>query len=629
MIISCFFLALIILGTTCSIVYFKRKNFNRAVQIMLIGIVLIITVLIFPMYQESYDSVSSMLFSILYALRSLSGCQSVDVSHKVVIEGWVYYGYYAVLYLAFIIAPIFTTSFLISIFGNLNDKIRYALITSNELHIFSELNESAVSLCESLNDSKKRLIFCNTKLNAKDKGTELVRRARRAGAIILDTAELDLKIRKEKVRFYQISYSKDYNINSAIALIEKYRSETHRDIGIATFATGTTSELLLDSIDKGNIRVKLLDEVKYMCYALLDQEPLFERVDNKISALIIGCDYAGTEMLKAITWCGQITGYQLEVNVIDKNADYCRQKFAQNCPEICQGQYDIRFIQADVNTADFETALDKYCRDTTYVVVMTGDDSINIRTAIYLRKYFLKKDNQHFHNRPTINLRVRDALKNKQMDALRDANIETYGLHAFGSLEKTFNINALMSSALEKMAIGVHLAYSGALNGTDSQVRHAMETYYINEYNQRSSFAAALHIKYKLYVCGVYREYEKSVSEDTIRRFERLIQDPEALESLAILEHDRWMAFMRTEGYSIATPDEVKVYHSLDNRISHIHYLAKLHPSLVPWNQLDQISCQIGRIMDRAVDFKQSDYDIVRRIPDILRAQNSKITYWD
>lgn len=629
MLLICFYLAAFVLVATVCLVCSNRRVFNRAVRIMLIGIVAIITILMFPMYRASYDVFTSTLFSFLYALRSLSGCQGVDTSHKILIEGWLYYGYYTLLYAAFITAPIFTTSFLISIFGNLNDKIRYAILPGKELHVFSRLDESSVLLCESLVGHKRRFVFCNTKLSSSDKDSEIVQRARKVGAIILDTSELDIKIRKKRVWFYQINSSKDYNINSTIALIEKYRDDTDREIHIATFSTGITAELLLDSVQKRNIQVKLLDEVKYSCYALLDQMPLFDGAkDNKISALIIGCDYTGTEMLKAIMWCGQVTGYRLEINVIDKCADLREKEFTRACPSVDLSYYGIRFIKADVNTSDFELALDQYCQDTSYVVVITGDDRINIDTAIFLRKYFLRRDKNHFHNRPKINLRVRDALKNKQMEALCNASIDAYALFAFGSVEKTFNINNLMSSPLEKMAIGVHLAYYNALSGTDEQIHKAMEEYYLQEYRQRSSFAVALHIKYKMFACGIQGISGQPVSEEQIKEFEAAISDPAKLEMLAKLEHNRWSAFMRSEGYSTAAREDVQVYYPLGKFHSHVHQLAKLHPSLVEWDSLDQVSADISTVTGTNFDFKKSDFDIVKRLPAILRLQSSNITYW-
>jgi len=92
------------------------------------------------------------------------------------------------------------------------------------------------------------------------------------------------------------------------------------------------------------------------------------------------------------------------------------------------------------------------------------------------------------------------------------------------------------------------------------------------------------------------------------------------LERMSILEHQRWNAFMKTEGYSLANIQDVKTYYSLSDPHTHIHYLAKLHPTILEWDELDELSKQISDIMDKDFNFKQNDYDIVRRLPDIVRA---------
>lgn len=621
----CFIYALFVFIVTAIVVIKSRRQFNRSVQIMLIGIIGVITILMFPMYRVTYDSITSILFSLIYALRALTGCQSVDVSHKIAIEGWLYYGYYFLLYVAFIIAPIFTTGFLVSVFGNIGDKIHYYLLGGKKIHVFSDLNESAVYLCESMNNKKDSFVFCNTKLSAKDKDTELVKRARKIGAVILDRSEQIIKIYKKDISFYQISKDKDYNINSTLSLIDKYKTSKNKNINIFTFSSGITTDLLLDSIDKGQIRVKLIDEIKYSCYTLLDQAPLFENIrNNKISALIVGCDYTGMEMLKSIIWCGQIDDIELEINVIDKAANEKNKQLKLQCPELFSDEYKINFIQTDVKNVDFEDVLDKHCKNTTYVVVATGDDKINIDTAVYLRKYFLRKDVSHFFNKPTIYLRVRNALKNKQVDMLHNNRMESYDLHAFGSMDKTFVAENLFGTTLERKSKCVHLAYCDSLDGTCDEKNKALESYYDKEYNQRSSFASALHIKYKMFSCGIKNISGQEISVSQAKEFEYMLCDKNVVEKIAKLEHKRWSAFMRTEGYVRASIDNVNTYFSMGNN-KHVHYLAKLHPTLVEWDELDTVSEEISKIIGRKMDFKQYDYDIVKKIPDILYKSNNDI----
>ena len=620
MVYYCFYLALFLFVITTFLVIKNRKNFNKSVQVMLIGVVCVITTLITPMYYASYDILTSILFSILYALRALSGCQSVDVSHKVILEGWLYYGYYALLYLAFIAAPIFTTSFLISIFGNLNDKIRYHFLFGKKIHIFSELNDYSITLCESIHDSQSCFVFCNTTLTGKNKGSDLLERARKVGAVILDRSEQNLIIKKKQIFFYQISNDKDRNIDSTLSLIEKYKGQNEKDITIFTLCSGRVAELLFDSLEKGRVIVKLINEVKYTCYSLLDRAPLFESVrDNKVSVLIVGCDYTGMEMLKAILWCGQMDGVELEINIIDLYAQNRKKELQLHCPELFSNEYKINFIQADVKNRDFIQALDQFCRDTSYIIIATGNDILNIDTAILLRKYYLQKDDVCHQNSPQIQVRVRNTEKAKQMDVLCNVKNQSFGLHSFGSIEKTFTIENLIHSSLEKRAVGVHFAYNRVLNETEEQKKLALVSYYQKEYNQRSSLASALHIKYKMFSGGILNLSGLDISEKQILEYERLLADPSFVEKMAKLEHKRWNAFMRTEGYIVSSVDDAVCFAQSEGEKGYINYLAKMHPCLVKWDELDMVGKSLSSALDRDYNFLGYDFDIVRQIPEILR----------
>lgn len=627
----CFALALAVLLITVGMAYSHRRQFDRVIPMVLIGLWVMIAVLIFPVYRQQYGTGNGALFSFFYALRSLIANQDDTVLSGIGGAVWLQYGYRALGGIAFILAPVFTTGFLLSFFGNLSDKLRYALLGGQKLHIFSQLDENSVLLCESLAERGERFVFCNTEPSFDQKDSELVRRARKIGAVLLDASELDLKLRKKQVWLYQINSNKDYNINTTLALIEKHRKDKSKHIRIATFATGVTAELLLDSIPKGNIRVKLMDEVKYSCYQLLDQAPLFEGLEEgqkDISVLLVGCGDTGMELLKAMVWCGQMVGYSLKINVVDQCADKREKEFLRLCPDISLEEYHIRFITADVRTSDFTDILDRECQDTTYAVVSTGDDEVNIDTAVYLRRYFLCADKQAFSRSPKICLRVIDSLKSRQIDSLSTSRGDSYGFATFGSPEQIFRADHLTESPLEKLAIGVHLAYFGVLRGTGEEKQEAMRSYFKQEFNQRSSFATALHIKYKLFACGIKGISGKPVTEEQIKEFEEKMKDSKPFwEEIAELEHRRWNAFVRTEGFSTASVGDVRAYFPLTKY--HVHYFAKLHPTLVEWKDLDRIGEELEPILGKKRDFKESDFDIVKQIPDILRLQSADITYWE
>jgi len=618
----------------------NKKKYQRAVQLLLIGVVVIITTLIYPMYRNSYKFGTSLLFSILYALRALAGCQSVDLSHKVEMDGMLYFLYYALLYASFIAAPLFTTGFLVSVFGNMMDNLRFMFVRKDTICVFSELNDGSVCLAESIykKDSKKKILFLNYDLKASDKDTNIIKRIRNIKGIILNKNELDVMLFTNNIEFYEVYKNTDKNADNTILLVEKYkevienskrRSEASNNkkpvkkVNITSFTKGVTIETLLDSTEKGDVRVDLIDEVKYGCYSLLDKKPLFENIRNgKMSVLLVGCGDTGYEMLKAVYWCGQLSGCELEINVIDTRGSWIKDQFILECPGINLEEENIRFIQADARTAAFREALDVYCKKTTYAIVAMTSDVQNISTSMYLRTYFLQLRETGFSNLPVICLRVRDSGRLRQVQKLVNNRNEEFNFHPFGSLDDTYSVDVLIGKQLEKMALNTHLTYYGVL-GKDAEAddyKNAVTKYYSSEYNQRSSLASALHIKYKMFCAGVPGICGNDITAEQADMYENLIQDETMKEKMSILEHDRWMAFFKTEGYQKADIKDVKVYYNALKKPSHVHHLAKLHPTMVPWDELDEVSEELSVLENKKLDFKDIDTMIICALPNIVKA---------
>ena len=117
--------------------------------------------------------------------------------------------------------------------------------------------------------------------------------------------------------------------------------------------------------------------------------------------------------------------------------------------------------------------------------------------------------------------------------------------------------------------------------------------------------AVAVHIDAKLH--GKKLMEEEGLSQDEIT------------DRLAYNEHIRWMAFMRSEGYCTTDSESMKIYAPMveKNRDD----LSKLHPCITDWDKLDSLSAEYNKlgISEKQEDFKKSDYDIVKNMPEILR----------
>ena len=94
------------------------------------------------------------------------------------------------------------------------------------------------------------------------------------------------------------------------------------------------------------------------------------------------------------------------------------------------------------------------------------------------------------------------------------------------------------------------------------------------EYNRKSSIAAVLHVGYKLHSAGA----------DSFEAYAAYIKDPEQMERQVRAEHDRWNAYMRSEGYITANLKEAADY--LQHLHTHKNVMALKHSCLIDFDEL-------------------------------------------
>lgn len=600
----------------------KSKDFSACVSQVLIGVWLMEIVLILPIFLKTYSVVPALISSFLYGLKCLAGRQSIDLIFESGLNGAPRLLYHSLHYIAFVAAPVVTSSLIISFFGDVSDRIRYWLTFRTRCHVFSELNDEAISLAESITSKKEKsvVVFCNTK------NTDNVQKkqARDIGAILLHTTSDKFKIlrRYHEISFYQINRDEDENIKNSLLLIEQYREidfKGNKGIMIFAFISSYTKTQLLESVDYGHLKVHIVNVALLTCYNQLKKETLYQncRENNIVSALIVGAGDTGLEFLKAICWCGQILDCGLEINVFDKDAVKIEKEFFAACPELHFDEYAVRFVSSDATCTDFEEKLNAYCKKTSYAVLSMTDDDLNIDTALYLRGYFLRS-NLEAVRYPIINARVRNTMKNKHLLS-RDNFISSRNIILFGCLDDTYAIDNILDSKIEQMAISIHCYYSLPDNVKPEDKDKAKKDYYSKEYNRRSSMANALHIQYKLFSCEVMSADENKLTFKHSEEFHSLISaNAEVKTRLAKLEHQRWNAFMRGIGYRSIEASKIHYYTQYGQKKSYINTVALLHPCLVEWDELENVSKVVSEATGCPVDFVKADYTMVEAVPVII-----------
>ncbi len=547
----------------------------------------------------------------------------------------------------FVIAPVLTFGFVLSSFKKLSAKTKYFLSFFKNVYVFSELNEKSLVLANDIKkgDKKAVIVFTDVFEGNEEASYELVEEAKKLRAICFKSDILVVNFKKHSAKkpisFFAIGIDETENLNQSLKLIEKYKERENVDIYV--FSTKIESEILLSSTDKGKINVRRVNEVQSLINNLLYEkgEIIFQTDKPKtskikdISVIVVGLGRHGTEMIKALSWYGQMDGYNLEINGFDKDP-LAEEKFEALAPELMSVAYNGSHIKGeaqykisihsgiDTDTITFANEIKKIT-NATYVLVALGDDDVNIRTAITLRMYF---ERMKIH--PTIHAIVYNSQQKRALNDIKNFAGQSYDIEFVGDLESSYVKDVIIHSKLEKEAFEHHLSYvEGLLNNEETYKKvldrylaekgkskaepeaqslsssnkkarkkgfddeeqyskiemyevlkkHEVDKFRRFEYNYRSSVATAMHNAAKN-ACGI-------LGADN----ERELTDEEK-EAIQVLEKRRWNAYTRAEGY---------IYSGSRDENSR-NDLAKMHHCLVEYDKLtDAEKKRNGEIVTKRV----------------------------
>ena len=568
----------------------------------------------------------TLLSSLLYSLKALGGRQDIAQLESIQLPGFFKALYIGICYVCFALAPIVTSGLILSFFGDAGEKIRFLLKRSSKCYVFSEINENSLALAQGIRTKpeKKTLVFCNGK-NA-DK-TAIVE-AKKAGAVVLNIScdDLALHSRFETYEFCLISVDEDSNIHLAEKLIAKHSDQQHTAVIINAFVESGTNVNFLESVIKTKgkdtrIELRCVDEIALFCNHLVYNYPLYDTKGNgnTVSVAIVGCGRTGMRMLKTVYWAGQISGHTLKIRIYDRDSDACREKFYRQCPGL-RNEPAIKFVTAEIDSADFCNQLLKpeNSGDATYIVVTMGNDQKNLAMAEELYRLYRRHFGFADSRMPEIFTRVRSQAKSDNYSDNPEF-LEKRHIHLFGTTASIFSDKTLFNTELENLAFAVHLTYWGKLQLDQNTEEYAEISKYFKtgEYDRRSSMAVALHIPTKLYMCEkVPKTTGDILTPENLRIYaETIRQDPQALQQLVENEHDRWNAFMLTEGYLPATVEQMHQYAEAVG--NHKDDLSMLHPCITEWDKLDALEEEYNRTYGKKKEFKKYDREIVEKVPEI------------
>lgn len=555
---------------------YKRGRIFTPLNIVLTGAILAVFIGLIPIYIQTVDNtkyhfLETLLFSALNTLQVFTINTNGDIildniNESATLLSQLYSVYLSVL---FVFAPFLTFGFLASFFKNFTAYIKYLTRFFKDVYVFSELNERSLALGADIKRNHKDALIVYTDVfdNNTENFYELYERAMELKAICFkkDLLAINFKLHynKSNITFFTIGADEVENMEQSLRLISLYNSK--KNARLFVFSTSIESELLLTNAEKGYMTVRRVNEVRSLILRILyeDGYTLFENAadasesEKMISAVIVGMGKHGTEMLKALSWYCQMDGYTVRINAFDKD-EKALDKFSARCPELVPGElngaettdeYNINIHSGiDVETKTFADEIGKLA-SVTYVLVALGSDEANIKTAVNLRTLFERSG-----SKPIIQAIVHNSDENKALQGIKNFKGQPYNIDFVGSIESSCSEKVIINSELEEEALQRHLKYGTA------------DDFWKYEYNYRSSIASALHMKARIY-CKIpgADKAEEDLTVDERDIIERL-------------EHRRWNAYMRSEGY---------IYSGSPEKSSR-NDLGKMHHDLVDFSRLSE-----------------------------------------
>ena len=606
----------------CAILRFL-KNHNIVHSLRIIGIALflsdfIILLSLEPIARREIETTSGEItkeisdsekvsMSILETFQIIT----LDISYPELIKAARSLGFSHALFFTIlcILTPVICGGIVLTFFEKFENLFRYFFRFFQPIYFFSELNENSLELAKDIyKENKKQGLFVFCGVNSIS-DSELKDELKIYGFIYFRKAESEMILKPNNFRnYFELSEDQDANLVHTKALIyayqNKYKNADYSKVKIYLFSEQKETSFVLSSIDRKGLPVIIVNRNSFIANDLFFNNPLYKALkekQNTISYLQIGCGEIGTELVKQVLYLGQLgKTYKLKLTIIDTNAKSLESSLKLEMPEIFTSNYNIHFIEADVKTESFKKALDSYCKDANYVSIVLGDDEQNIHTALYLRSYYIRK-NLKVGAYPLIAVRIKNAVKNEVV-------AQIYKEFTIFGGENLIYSTRLVNSELEKLAINIHQIYLESKKILDE--KEILKDYYSkDEVYIKSNRANALHIRYKLFMLG-YEICKLNNNDNSDIDFSISYEEAK---KLAQIEHERWNAFMRTEGWCKLP---LEYFADKEKKINKIPE-AKLHACICSWEELKDVDSVFNE------NYELYDENFVRYIPRILGLGNN------
>lgn len=376
------------------------------------------------------------------------------------------------------------------------------------------------------------------------------------------------------------------------------------------------------------IPLNIVNRYTHAAQGLFTKHPLFtpflnEKQSNRpLNLVVLGtgkCAMAVVREAMALP----ISNHPVIIHVVGKDAEHAKRCFQQYCPAVMSQSWlndyvEVRFYSCPLDELPLYSAggadeLVAVLCSGDYYIAAADQDSINVELGIRLRESILSRGGNDFSSEPIIAAQCTDSMGALLMEYMRVQNrggsdnwYSSYHILKFGTSD-IFSWNELENGLVETRAKAVHLSYA-SIDPEEEEAKYlGLQDYYLRYYNRSSSRSTAVSLVYRTFDAGKYLDKKQYGSPKDEAELGELYQgwlrpetnekkiDPKRLEKAARLEHIRWCLQIASRGWQTATKEQAEAYIAKGNP-SHQMHIAKLHPYLVPWEELGDTYIQIDKL---------------------------------
>jgi hypothetical protein len=413
--------------------------------------------------------------------------------------------------------------------------------------------------------------------------------------------------------YYILAADSGENLDTGLRIYQKYNKERTDKVNMWIYSKSEISEVIFDYLYE-TFNVRLINEEGLIARSLVTAHPLYEARDgDRLSVLILGGGSIGLEIVRSVAMCSCLgDDVKSEINVIDLEADKAKKTLEKTSPGLID-RWNIAFHSADVKRDDLSSVLEGI--DPTYVVLCLGNETLNLETALYIRRKYGSKnglplihalvDHKKIEEQILPNLCISDWKYNALSHRFESTPICSFEIKPFGSYEETYKDLRIGASYRDCLAVA-QTAASRGISSLDEKI--TPET--LGElYNQVCFYkdyadAYAVSVPYKLYLMGL--ELKDDSKGDLSLLEERL---PEHVDILVKHENLRYEAFMRSKGWAQLPLDEIKD-DTLRDKL-------KMKIARLDCQYTEELARMTGR------DFKAEDARAVMRLTTVISLANA------